>query len=71
RAIQKRPQQKQATSNTEKHKLPTTLNTTAKDKAQNAAQQRLINNAARRISNNKNSERKEWHKSEQANSNTP
>ena len=33
-----------------KHKLPTTLNTTAKDKAQKAAQQRLINNAARRTS---------------------
>ncbi len=31
-----------------KHKLPTTLNTTAKDKAQNAAQQKLIKNAARR-----------------------
>ena len=46
-----------------RYKLPITLNTTAKDKAQNAAQQRLINNAARRISNNKNSERREWHKS--------
>ncbi len=32
-----------------RYKLPTTLNTTAKDKAQNAAQQRLIKNAVRRI----------------------
>ena len=31
------------------YKLPTTLNTTAKDKAQNAAQQRPNKNAARRI----------------------
>ena len=36
-----------------KHKLPTTLNTTAKDKAQKVAQQQLIKNAARRIPNNK------------------
>ncbi len=36
-----------------RYKLPTTLNTTAKDKAQKVAQQRLINNAARRIPNNK------------------
>ena len=36
-----------------KHKLPTTLNTTAKDKAQNATQQRPIKNAVRRIPNSK------------------
>ena len=30
-----------------RYKLPTTLNTTAKDKTQNAAQQKLIKNAAR------------------------
>ena len=36
-----------------KHKLPTTLNTTAKDKAQNATQQRPIKNAVRRIPNSR------------------
>ena len=36
-----------------RYKLPTTLNTTAKDKAQKIAKQRLIKNAARRIPNSK------------------
>ncbi len=40
-----------------KYKLPTTLNTTAKDKAQNTAQQRLIKNAVRRIRRSRKPER--------------
>ncbi len=49
------PQQKQATSNTEKHKLPTTLNTTAKDKAQKAAQQRPTKERRKAYSQQQNS----------------